>query len=66
MLKSFICRSAKRNNGIVKIHLVKDTFTNSKSHPWDVFINAPFDELGEEFAPGDEWLVQITKIRGGK
>lgn len=64
MLRTFICRSAKRTNGLVKIHLVRDT--NSKSQPWDFFINAPFDELGEEFARGDEWLVQITKVRGGK
>lgn len=64
MRKKLVCRSAEPNNGIVKIHLTRDVYANRQSQPTDIFINITKSELrGEEFRPGDEWMVTMELMR---
>jgi hypothetical protein len=58
MRRKFQCRSRRDNNGIVQIHLT----SNVGEQPSEVLINIPRADLGgDEYRPGSEWIVEITR-----
>ena len=56
MRETFICRSAVRNNGIVKVHLTRDDMIGQSV---EIVMNTTEDVYRE----GDHWLVQMTLIQ---
>jgi len=55
MRETFTCRSAVRNNGIVKVHLTMDDMVGQSV---EILMDTPEDAYRE----GDHWLVQMTLI----